>query len=228
MHNLKYRNELKHVVTRAHASVITSRLNSLLLRDQNAGPDGKYLIRSLYFDTPENKAFHEKLEGLPIKEKYRIRLYNHDHSFIRLEKKVKRYGSGVKFTAGVTKEVVQRILSGDIAFLKDSEQPLLREFYLKLKTERFIPRVVVDYIREAYFCSAGNVRINLDSDIKASVDSTDMFNINLLTVPIMSMGTSIIEVKYNGFLPEYIQDIIQLNSCTSTTFSKYAAGRVYM
>lgn len=228
MHKIKYRNELKHVVTRAHAMVITSRLAGLLPRDQNADPDGKYLIRSLYFDTPENKAFHEKLEGLPIKEKYRIRLYNHDHSFIRLEKKIKRYSSGVKFTARVTKEEVQNILSGDITFLKESEQPLFRDFYLKLKTERYVPRAVVDYMREAYFCPAGNVRITIDSDIKASVDSTDMFNINLPTAPIMILGICIIEVKYDGFLPEYVQDIIQLNSCTSTTVSKYAAGRVYM
>jgi SPX domain protein involved in polyphosphate accumulation len=228
MHEVKYRCELKHIVTKAHAAIIKSRLTGFLPQDQNAGPDGKYLIRSLYFDNPENKVLHEKMEGLPFKEKYRIRLYNYDHSFIQLEKKVKNYGGGVKFKVRVTIEDVQRILNGDIAFLKESEQPLLREFFLKLSTERFMPRVVVDYKREAYLCPAGNVRITIDSDIKASVDSTDIFNINLPTAPIMNMATSIIEVKYDGFLPEYIQDIIQLNACTSVTVSKYAASRAYM
>lgn len=228
MHKVKYRSELKHVVTRAHAAIIASRLSGLLRRDQNAGPDGRYLVRSLYFDTPENRAFHEKLEGLPIKEKFRIRLYNHDHSFIRLEKKVKHYGSGAKFKARVTEEEAQRILSDDIAFLKESEQPLLKVFYFKLKSERLIPRTVVDYYREAYFCPAGNVRVTIDSDMRASVSSTDLFDIHLPMVPIMDTGICIIEVKFDEFLPEYIRDAVQLSSCTSTTFSKYAAGRAYM
>ncbi len=228
MHNLKYRNELKHVVTRAHAAVITSRLSSLLQRDQNAGPDGKYLIRSLYFDTPENRAFHEKLEGLPIREKFRIRLYNHDHSFIRLEKKLKYYGSGTKMKARLTRDDVQKVLSSDIDFLRDSNQPLLRELFLKLRTERMIPRTVVDYYRGAYFCPAGNVRVTIDSDMRASVSSTDLFDIHLPMVPIMDIGTCIIEVKFDEFLPEYIQDVIQLNCCTSRAVSKYAVGRAYM
>lgn len=228
MHKLKYRNELKHLVTQAHAMIIKSRLNSLLPRDQNAGIDGRYLIRSLYFDTPENKAFYEKLDGLPIKEKFRIRLYNHNHGYIRLEKKLKNYGSGTKMKVRLTKEEVQKILRGDIDFLKDSDKPLLKEFFLKLRTERLIPRVMIDYYREAYLCPAGNVRITIDNDIRASISSVDLFDIHLPMAQIMDTGTCIVEVKFDEFLPEYIQDLIQLNSCTTSAVSKYAAGRAYM
>ena len=54
MTKTKYRNELKHVVTMADALVLRSRLSSLLAADKNAGPDGRYHVRSLYFDTPED------------------------------------------------------------------------------------------------------------------------------------------------------------------------------
>jgi hypothetical protein len=227
MTGLKYRNELKHVVTMADALVIRSRLSCMLRTDKNAGPDGRYHIRSLYFDTPEDKALFEKMEGLPIKEKFRIRFYNHNHSFIRLEKKVKHYNKTAKLGASLTKNEVQDILDGNITFLKESGQALLREFYLKLRTERLEPKVIVDYMREAYHYPAGNVRITIDSDIRTSISSTDLFDAGLPNATAMDSGRCIIEVKYDGFLPEFIQDIVQLNNCTSTAFSKYAACRLY-
>lgn len=228
MFNYKYRNELKHIVTQADALVIRSRLSCLLPVDRNAGQDGKYHIRSLYFDTPEDKALMEKIDGLPIKEKFRLRFYNHDHSFIRLEKKIKHYNKGAKLKAVVTKEAVQKILSRDFDFLREAEQALLREFYLKLKTERLLPKTVVDYLREAYLYPAGNVRITIDSEVRASISSTDLFNPDLSTAPALDRDYCILEVKFDGFLPEFIQDIIQLNKCTTTAVSKYAACRVYM
>jgi len=45
-----------------------------------------------YFDTPADKALMEKIDGVDNREKIRIRLYNHDDSFIKLEKKIKVNG----------------------------------------------------------------------------------------------------------------------------------------
>ncbi len=35
------------------------RLRSLLKPDPHAGPDGSYLVRSVYFDDPDNSAYYE-------------------------------------------------------------------------------------------------------------------------------------------------------------------------
>ena len=227
MTKTKYRNELKHVVTMADALVLRSRLSSLLAADKNAGPDGRYHVRSLYFDTPENRALYEKMEGLPVREKFRIRFYNHDHSFIRLEKKVKHYSKTAKFSAQLTKNQVQDILDGQITFLKDQESALLQEFYLKLKTERLQPKTIVDYRREAHSHPAGNVRITMDTDIRTSISSLDLFDAELPHAAAMDPGTCVLEVKYDDFFPEFIQDLVQLNNCTTAAFSKYAACRLY-
>ncbi len=224
---LKYRHELKHVVTMADALVIRSRLSCVLRADKNAGPEGRYHIRSLYFDTPEDKALTEKMEGLPVKEKFRIRFYNHNHDFIRLEKKVKHFSKTAKLSAGIKKGEVLDILNGNITFLKESGQSLLLEFYLRLKTERLLPKAIVDYMREAYHYPAGNVRVTMDSDVRTAISSTDLFDVCLPNATALDSGICILEVKYDGFLPEFIQDIVQLNKCTSTAFSKYAACRLY-
>lgn len=211
----------------ADALVIRSRLSCVLRTDKNAGPDGRYHIRSLYFDTPGDKALVEKMEGLPLKEKFRFRFYNHNHGFIRLEKKIKHYNKTAKLNVRLDKESVQDILRGNSLFLKDADQPLLREFYLKLRTERLEPKTIVDYMREAYHYPAGNVRVTIDSDIRTSVSSLDLFDAALPNAKAMDSGICVLEVKYDGFLPEFIQDIVQLNKCTSAAFSKYAACRLY-
>ncbi len=49
-------------------------------------------MRSLYFDTPEDKALWEKVDCVNMREKFRIRYYNGDTSYIVLEKKCKVNG----------------------------------------------------------------------------------------------------------------------------------------
>ena len=228
MQGLKYRHELKHVVTMADAVVISSRLSGLLESDRHAGPDGKYQIRSLYFDTLEDKALYEKINGLPLREKFRIRYYNHDLSFIRLEKKIKHYGMTAKLGETLTETQTRQILAGDYDFLKDSDQPLLREFFLGLHLERLVPRTVVDYWREAFFHPAGNVRITIDSGIRGAIGYSHFLDADLPNADAMDDGYCILEVKFDEFLPEFIQDAVQLNTCSPTAVSKYAACRVYV
>jgi hypothetical protein len=155
MHGLQYRSELKHVTCLADGRLIRGRLAQALYVDPHAGPDGTYHVRSLYFDTPADNALRDKLDGVSMREKFRIRLYNHDTRFLRLEKKIKRYGASAQLTARVAREEAQQIVAGDIAFLRDSDQPLLRGFYVKLKAEGLRPKTVVDYTRAAYLCPRG-------------------------------------------------------------------------
>lgn len=66
---------------------LVSKLKHIMKLDNNALEDGKYKIRSLYFDNYLDKAVMEKFSGVSRREKFRIRLYNDNPSFIKLEKK---------------------------------------------------------------------------------------------------------------------------------------------
>ena len=90
-----YRHEVKHEINYSDMLDIRRRLSAIARRDEHA-KEGKYHIRSLYFDTPEDTALREKLLGVSKREKYRIRCYDGDTSFIRLEKKTKTMGGGGK------------------------------------------------------------------------------------------------------------------------------------
>jgi hypothetical protein len=195
--------------------------------DLNAGPDGSYHIRSLYFDTPEDRALREKIDGLDNREKIRIRLYNHDDSFIKLERKMKVNGLTAKFSVNITKERCKDILNGNIEWMKDTENPVLIEIYHKMMHQQLKPRTIVDYTREAYVYEPGNIRVTIDKSIKTGLMSNDLFNRELPTMETLPRQLAVLEVKYDEFLPEVICDILQLSDRQKLSVSKYALCRMY-
>ena len=144
----KWRKELKYTVTEGEIIVTARRLSSFMQRDKNLKGGREYLIRSLYFDNLYEKVLKEKLSGTAIRDKFRIRYYDFDTAFIRLEKKSKRYAVGHKYQCRLTAEEVQKIIDGDLAWMETDERPLVRELFLKMKLELFRPSVIVDYCRE--------------------------------------------------------------------------------
>ena len=198
------RHERKHRIRREEDRVLAERLGKLFSHDKHAGPDGTYRVTSLYFDTPYDSALREKINGVNRREKFRIRYYGKNTSFIRLEKKIK-----------------DRELCG---FLLESGNPLLTEFYSKIVGRGLRPRTVVSYEREAFFYEPGNVRITLDRDIRTGLGSTDFLRADMLLLPVTE-GETILEVKYDAFLPDIVRMAVQVPGRQAQACSKYALCR---
>ncbi len=196
------------------------------MRPDPHAKDGKYLIRSLYFDSAADKALREKLDGVNLREKFRIRYYNGDTSVIHLEKKSKRGGLGAKFSAGLSAEEAQRIVDGDLSWMMDSPQPLIRELYCKMRYQGLRPKTIVDYTREPFIFGPGNVRVTFDYDIRTGLSGTDFLDADCVTVP-AGEAPIILEVKWDAYLPDIIRDAVQTPGRRVGAFSKYAQCRVY-
>ncbi len=205
--------------------VLRSRLKAVAKPDPHA-KDGQYRIRSLYFDTLTDKALREKLDGVSRREKFRIRCYNGDFSHIRLEKKIKAGGLCGKESAPFTEAEVAALLAGDTAFMLEKQDPLIREFYARMTTEGLLPKTIVDYVREPFVFAPGNVRVTIDRNIRTGLAGTEFLSAEPLTVPVPG-NPIILEVKWDGFLPDIIRDAVQIENCRSAPFSKYAACRIY-
>lgn len=221
---MKFRHEYKHRVNALDIMLLRSRLSAIAGHDSHCNEDGAYLIRSLYFDNYMDKALREKLDGVNKREKFRIRYYENDTSFIRLEKKSKINGLCSKAQARITRDECQRIIDGDIEFLLYSESELLREFYAKVSSELLRPKCIVAYRRECFIYPPGNVRVTLDMDISGSNNVQEFLNPDLKFLHLYR--DSVLEVKWDEFLPEIIRDAVQLKTRRSAAFSKYAAVRV--
>lgn len=222
---MQFRHEVKHEINAMDMLVLRQRLSAVMKRDPHV-VGGMYEIRSLYFDNVDDKALHEKIDGVNIREKYRIRLYNRDSSIIHLERKFKHGGLGYKDSAALTAEQAQRIVKGDIQWLAESGNEVLVGFYSRLRNEGLKPKVIVDYTREPFIYGPGNVRVTLDYNIRSGLNCIDFLNPKCVTIPVKNTP-NILEVKWDNFLPDIIRDAIQLGSRRSSAYSKFAACRMY-
>ena len=220
----KLRHEWKHLITPADKQAIINRLSIIANPDPNYGNE-EYHIRSLYFDNVYDKALSERINGKAVREKFRIRYYNSDPSFIRLEKKSKFNNLCDKQSAKITEEECRRIINGDYEWLAASDRPLLRELHAKMHTQILRPKVIVDYSRRAFVYGPGNVRVTIDDKIHTGLNVTQMFEpVNTISADIRN--PIILEVKYDAYLPDIIRDAVQLSSCRTSSYSKYTACRL--
>lgn len=222
---MDFRHEWKHEINYSDMVVLRQRLKAVMKPDENA-VDGKYFIRSLYFDNISDKALREKIDGVNCREKFRIRYYDGDTSLIHLEKKSKINGLGSKQSANLSAEEAQKIVDGDFDWMIGCDRPLVQELYSKMMSQGLRPITIVDYTREPFIFSAGNVRVTLDYDIRTGLYCTDFLNTDCITIP-AGNAPIILEVKWDEFLPSVIRDIVQLESRRTAAFSKYAVCRIY-
>ena len=222
---MDYRHEWKIALEPGDLFVLRQRLRAVMQPDAHA-VDGRYSIRSLYFDTPEDRALREKLDGVSRREKFRIRYYNGDTGFIQLEKKCKRGGLDWKEQTQLTERQARDIAAGRFDAVDPGDDALLGELCRKARTERLRAKTIVDYTREPFVFGPGNVRVTLDYGIRTGLRCTDFLNPACPTVPAPDSGARM-EVKWDAFLPDIIRDAVQLPGRQVEAFSKYAACRMY-
>ena len=222
---LQYRHEWKIEINASDMIALRQRLRAVAEPDPHA-VDGRYSIRSLYFDSLTDRALREKLDGVSRREKFRIRFYNGDTSVIHLEKKSKVGGLGTKQTASLTPAEAQAIADGDLDWMRDSPEALIQELHRKMVTQGLRPRTIVDYDREPFRYPPGNVRVTLDYHIRTGWDVTRFLSPDCLTVP-AGDAPMLLEVKWDNWLPATIRDAVQLQGRRSGAFSKYAQCRTY-
>ena len=222
---MHFRHEWKYEINYMDFLTLRMRLAAVMQRDSHA-VDGKYEIRSLYFDTLSDRALREKLDGVNQREKFRIRFYNYDTSVIFLEKKSKWNNLCSKESTELTEEEVQRLLRGEIMWMKNTDRVLCRELYDKMVGQGLRPKTIVDYIREPFVFAPGNVRVTLDYAIHTGLQCTDFLNPQAVTVPAGEDGI-LLEVKWDEYLPDIIREAVSLESRRAGAFSKYAQCRIY-
>lgn len=224
----QYRHEFKYLVSAAQIPLLRSRISCIMSPDPHTGPAGDYEIRSLYFDDYHNRCFYDNENGTDPREKFRIRIYNASPSRITLECKRKERGMTLKTACPLTADQAQSLMRNLPLPVAEPVSPLLRKLDLLRQTELMHPVVIVDYVREPFIYSDGNVRVTFDTDIaSASCDPEGFFSPQLPVRPVLPLGTHLMEVKYDGFLPDFIYRSLNLGQLRQTSFSKYYLCRKY-
>lgn len=219
----KYRNEIKFVINKDTAEILKNKLSYLMSVDTNSTlDDNSYLIRSLYFDDSYSNAYYEKIDGVEYRKKYRIRIYNNDTNFIRLECKYKHENKTSKDQILIDKNICDKIVNGNIEELDISQPNLLTKFVIDYRSRNLRPSVIVDYKRLAYTYPVSDVRVTFDSKIKSGRYDYNLYDKDLNTYKVIDDNEVVLEVKFNEILPEQIAIVLSTVPMVRQAFSKFA------
>lgn len=222
--NTVLRQEKKFLIGFEDSHKLSNYLEKMLIKDKHNEIDG-YIVRSLYFDTIHEKDFSEKEDGVELRRKIRLRIYDPKDKFAFLEIKQKQGNNQLKRTLKVTKEDAQELIKGNYSVLLKYEEKFAQECYVIMNTQMYRPKSVVQYNRKAFIAKENSIRITFDSNIIATETCFDIFSENLNMYPVFSKYNTVLEVKYNGFLLSYIKDMLETVQKSELSVSKYCLAR---
>lgn len=226
-YNPNGRSEMKFGITYIDYQILKMKLRHMMKLDPHANANGRYLIRSCYFDNFDNKVMNEKKEGFLNRDKYRVRIYNKSDAVIHLERKSKRNNQTYKSKCPLTKKEFEQLRVNDFEWMKGDERSLIRDLYKDIRLYHLKPTTVVDYEREAYLYEHGNLRITFDSKVQTSLRNIDMFDKNLPMVDVLDQNEVILEVKYDEYLSSIIKMLLQGIHTRHEAYSKYQLSRMF-
>jgi hypothetical protein len=223
---MQYRFEHKYLLSPATAAILRGRAAGVLKPDNYGDANGGYKINNIYLDDRFDSYYYAKLLGRQSRDKFRIRYYNDDLSFIRLERKHKEGNRNYKETQRITAEQFSLIKAGNLDFTLRESAPLWEKIAVIHRLRNLRPAAAYSYRRETLTYEAGNVRLAFDSPLSPLND----VHLPAQYDPMRSSFGNppyplLLEVKYTAFLPEVVQRIIGGLPLVHTEMSKYAIAR---
>ena len=222
--NKVLREEKKFLISIAEFRQISGRLEQVMRQDPHNGAHG-YMIRSLYFDTPYGTDYFEKAAGVELRRKIRLRIYDPKQDFAMLEMKQKQGSRQLKRSLRVTRDDAEELIRGRYECLLRYNEPFAAEVYAFMKTRCYIPCTIVQYRRKAFIAKENRIRVTFDNQIVATESCFDLFSERLNMNPVLDPYDVVLEVKFNGFILNYIQDLINSVDKSELSVSKYVLAR---
>lgn len=219
----RYRHEYKYPLTNGQMLMENAKICALAQRDSHVGEKGFYNIRSLYFDDYENSSYYDNENGVDDRTKYRIRIYDHNTDWITLESKEKIRGKTCKQSCLITLSQCRLLMAGMIPGDIGPSQRVLHRLTYLMAAKGMRPVVIVDYDRVPYVyrMQDANVRITFDHHIRSVGDVGAFLDESVTGRSVMPVGWSLMEVKFDSFLPDEVYELLQLEGLRADTFSKY-------
>ena len=217
------RRELKYLIGYQDSLKLQEELDKLLYLDMHS-QSGFYNIRSLYYDSINNKDYAEKYAGIEYRQKLRIRVYDVEQEKAKFELKEKVGVYQLKRSLWISKEDVKNCMQGEYGTLLDYKDDFAPVLYSRLTLGGYRPVALIEYERRAYIHECYNIRITFDRRIKSSELELDLYQREVTWTSQME-DMVILEVKYTGTLLETIRKILAKYYLVNISISKYGTGR---
>lgn len=218
--NKVFREEKKFLISVDEFIKKSHMMSQAMIEDPHNGVHG-YIIRSLYFDTLYDGDYFEKLAGVETRRKIRLRIYDPNADFAMLEMKQKQGANQLKRSLRLSRNDAIALTKGDYSPLLSYGEPFAAECYAMMKCRCYRPKTIVQYNRKAFIAKENKIRITFDNKIAATESSFDLFSPKLNMNPVLDPYDVVLEVKFNGFLLDYIRRMINSIDRSELSVSKY-------
>lgn len=222
--NKVLREEKKFLLSVDEFIALSHKVGQVMLSDPHNGTHG-YIIRSLYFDTAYDGDYFEKLDGIELRRKIRLRCYDPNSDFAMLEMKQKQGPNQMKRSLRVSREDAVELTKGNYTPLLKYSEPFAAECYGLMHCRCYRPKTIVEYNRKAFIAKENKIRITFDNNIVSTESSFDLFDPRLNMNPVLDKYDVVLEVKFNGFLLGYIRELINPANRSELSVSKYVLAR---
>lgn len=222
--NEVFRQEKKYLMNLEDMRRLSWALDPVMKQDPHNGVHG-YRIRSLYFDTLDDADYEDKIDGLELRRKIRLRIYDPAASFALLEMKQKEGEYQKKRSLRLNREDAKQVAQGRYDRLLNYSEPFAAECYGLMHCKCYRPKTIVEYRRKAYIAQENKIRVTLDHQIVATETCWDLFAPDLNLSPVLDAFNGVLEVKYNGFLLSYIKALVNGANRSPLSVSKYCLAR---
>lgn len=222
--NQVLREEKKFLLSLPEFIRLSHRLSQVMQEDPHNGVHG-YPIRSLYFDSIDDRDFHEKAAGVELRRKIRLRCYDPAADYAMLEMKQKQGANQLKRSLRLARADAARLAEGDYSPLLRYPEAFAAECYALMHSHLYRPKTIVEYNRKAFIAKENKIRITFDSRIVSTESCFDLFAPRLNMNPVLDPYDVVLEVKYNGFLLSYLRELINGVDRSELSVSKYVLAR---
>lgn len=226
--------EFKYVLNAEQRRALESDLLFFLEHDPYVVdlPDNKYVVRSLYYDDPYFSAFHEKIDGLHTRSKFRIRTYARDPDepsprFLEIKGRhnnlVFKHRVPIRPIQSGWEQLRNEALTS--AVLDGADPSDVRDqFTFSLFRKRLRPVALIDYQRRPYISKYDpNFRVTFDD--RLSVTQSDrLFPGGEAAPRDLLTGYTVMEVKLQHHLPSWFHRLLQAHELRRVSISKICAG----
>jgi len=228
------RYEIKYLIPDELAAQIREHISPYTEVDPYAAErsDQQYTVRSIYFDTSRLDFYYDKIDGLKVRKKLRLRVYNEFADDAPAFLEIKR-----RYARVVVKERIVLPLGEVIPLLTDRSMPdltfeqsfngkkVIGRFFYNLISKDLKPTALITYEREAYVGRMDDrVRVTLDKNARSCMfpDLNHLFD----DVDLRSFtdGQIILEMKFSGYMPRWFRNVVSRLGLRAQSVSKYCLG----
>lgn len=229
--------EIKYQIPVSERERLVRYLRGFMKLDSHAKNYLDYEVRSLYFDSPQRKAYFEKINGEKFRKKLRIRYYPNFEDdqekkvFIEIKRKTNENVSKARIC--VPSNQVFQIINGDSQIAEDiyqisshQDKKTLEEIWYLKKRFNLKPVCAISYKRQALTgIIENNFRVTFDTNLRVSKNHINLINLNKdYSKLILPRNRAVMEIKFNNIIPKWAIKIVQANNCTQEKISKFASG----